>query len=371
MLIFVSSALYKNLIKPIFFFFDPEDIHNFTTSCGEQIGKINLFTNIISFFFAKKSPVLKQKIAGINFDSPMGLAAGFDYEAKAVRILPSIGFGFNTVGTITNQEYGGNSKPRLGRLPESKSLMVNKGFKNKGALWTLEKLSKIKLQIPLGISIGKSNVKACDTQEKAIDDIIQAFNAFETANVKNAYYELNISCPNLFGNVSFYPPSNLDELLTETDKLKIKKPIFIKMPISETNQSVKKMLDVIVRHEISGIIFGNLQKDRKNPLLLKEEMKWNIGNFSGLPTQKRSDELIKLTYKNYKDKLIIIGCGGVFSTEDAYRKIKLGASLVQLITGLIYEGPLLVSRINKELPKYLEKDGFKNITEAIGSSNRG
>ena len=143
------------------------------------------------------------------------------------------------------------------------------------------------------------------------------------------------------------------------------------MPINESNQSVRKMLDVIMKHNIKGVILGNLQKDRTNPALLKEEIKWQKGNFSGLPTQKRSDELISLAYKYCKGKLIIIGCGGIFSPEDAYRKIKLGASLVQLITGLIYEGPLLVAKINQELPKLLESDGFKNISEAIGSENRG
>src|SRR3989344_5502931 len=127
------------------------------------------------------------------------------------------------------------------------------------------------------------------------------------------------------------------------------------------------MLDVILRHKIAGVIFGNLQKDRKNSAIVKEEIKWRVGNFSGLPTQKRSDELISLAYKHCKGKLIIVGCGGIFNAQDAYRKIKLGASLLQLITGLIYEGPLLVAKINNELPILLKKDGFKNISEAIGT----
>jgi dihydroorotate dehydrogenase len=369
MLIFLFSASYKYLLKPVFFLFDPEKVHNLATGFGEQIGKIKFITSILSFFFGKKSPAIKQKIAGINFDGPIGLAAGFDYEAKITNILPPVGFGFHSVGTITNLEYKGNPRPRLGRLPQSKSLMVNKGFKNKGAIWTAEKLSNLNFKIPLGISIGKTNIKDCDTQKKAILDIIQAFKIFEEKGVKNSYYELNISCPNLFGNVSFYPTKNLEELLSEVDKLKLKKPVFIKMPISESNQSVKKMLDVIMKHNIKGLIFGNLQKDRKNPAIIKEEIKWQKGNFSGIPTQKRSDELISLAYKHYGNKLTIIGCGGVFTTEDAYRKIKLGASLVQLITGLIYEGPLLVAKINKELPALLKKDGFKNISEAIGAES--
>lgn len=369
MLISLFSWCYKHISKPLLFLFDPETVHTFVTNQGEIIGKINFLNNLIAKLFVHKSPILKQKIAGITFEGPIGLAAGFDYEAKCVKILPSIGFGFNTVGTITNLPYEGNPKPRLGRLPKSKSLMVYKGFKNHGAKWTSEILAKQTFKSPLGISIGKSNRPEADSQEKAIKDIISAFQTFEKAGVKNSFYELNISCPNLYGNVTFYPPKNLDQLLSATDKLKLKKPVFIKMPINEPDESVKKMVDVILRHRIVGIIIGNLQKDRKNSAIHKDELKWNHGNFSGLPTQKRSDELIKLAYRYSKGKLIIIGCGGVFSAEDAYRKIKLGASLVQLITGLIYEGPLLTAKINQELPELIKKDGYKNISEAIGKEN--
>lgn len=367
MLIFLLSLFYKQVIKPVFFLFDAELVHNFVTSQGEFIGKFQTANKILSKFFAKKSPMLKQKIAGITFDGPVGLAAGFDYEARVYKILPSLGFGFNTVGTITNLSYEGNPRPMLGRLPKSKSLMVNKGFKNLGAKKTAEKLAGQTFKIPLGISIGETNIKQRETQKSAIEDILSAFRICESSNIKNAYYELNISCPNLFGNISFYPPKNLDELLLELDKFKLRKPVFIKMPINETDMQTLKMLDVILRHKITGVIFGNLQKDRKNAEIKKEEIKWKVGNFSGLPTQKRSDELIELAFKHCKEKLIIIGCGGIFNANDAYRKIKLGASLVQLITGLIYEGPLLVAKINTELPKLLEQDGFKNIKDAIGT----
>lgn len=359
------SYIYKNVNKPIFFKFDPELVHKRITAIGEISGKTPA-TKIMDVLFAKKSPMLKQKIAGIDFDSPMGLAAGFDYEARLTQVLPHLGFGFQTVGTITNKSYEGNPRPMLGRLPKSKSLMVNKGFKNDGATKVAAKLSKLNFQNALGISIGKTNTDEVQTQKTAIADILQAFDTFEKANIKNAYYELNISCPNLKGNVTFYPPKNLDELLSAIDKLNLKKPIFIKMPINESDKEVLEMLDVITRHKITGVIFGNLQKDRTNSAIVKSEIKWGVGNFSGKPTWERSNQLIKLAYKKYKGKLVIIGCGGVFSTEDAYKKIRLGANLVQLITGLIYEGPLLVAKINSELPNLLKKDGFSNISEAVG-----
>lgn len=365
------SAFYRNFLRNIFFQFDPELVHNLIVKIGENQGRIGVIRKILKTLLVHDSALLKQikqKVAGIEFRNPMGLAAGFDYEAKLTQILPSLDFGFQTVGTITNLPYAGNPRPMFGRLPKSKSLMVNKGFKNKGARQISQKLARKTFQIHLGISIGKTNIKQEETQESAIADILSAFRVFKDSNMKNAYYELNISCPNLYGNISFYPPKNLDELLSAVDKLKLNKPVFIKMPINETDQQALKMLDVMLRHKIAGVIFGNLQKDRNDPALYPEEVKkWKVGNFSGKPTWNRSNELISLAYKHCGNKLIIIGCGGIFSAQDAYKKIKLGASLLQLITGLIYEGPLLVAKINSELPTLLKKDGFKTISEAVGT----
>jgi dihydroorotate dehydrogenase len=277
------------------------------------------------------------------------------------------------VGTITNLPYEGNPKPRLGRLPKSKSLMVNKGFKSTGAKKVSNALKSLEFEIPIGISIGRTNSKILKTQKQSVDDIVSAFKKFERANFSNSYYELNISCPNLIhgGNINFYSPANLEELLSAVDKLKIKKPIFVKMPIEKSDKEVLDMLTVISKHNLQGVIFGNLQKDKSDKSLYPEEVKkFTAGNFSGKPTQKRSNELIKLSYKHYKDKLAIVGCGGIFSGEDAYKKIKLGASLVQLITGLIYEGPQLVAQINFELVDLLERDGYEHISQAVGANNK-
>ena len=196
-----------------------------------------------------------------------------------------------------------------------------------------------------------------------------AFSVFEKAKVKNSYYELNISCPNLINTaVDFYKPENFNQLLQSINRLKLKKSVFVKMPISVSDKEFLSILNVITEYKmIKGVIIGNLFKDRKSPLLDKQEVnKYKVGYFSGKPCEPRSNELIKLTYKKYKNKLIIIGCGGIFSGQDAYKKIKLGASLVQLITGMIYQGPQLVSQINLELEELLEKDGFSNIKQAVG-----
>jgi dihydroorotate dehydrogenase len=366
----VSKAawLYKNIIKSVFFLIDAETVHEGMLSFGQLLGKSIFVRKITEYLLLWDDKALSQKLMGINFRRPVGMAAGFDYQAKLTQFLPSLGFGFATAGTITNIPYEGNPKPRLGRLPNSRSLLVNKGFRNEGADNIAKRLSKLKYEYAQGISIGRSNSKILVNQRKSIRDIISAFKKFEKEKVRNSYYELNISCPNLIhGKASFYTPDKLNQLLVAVDKLKLKKPLLIKMPIELTNRQVFLLLGVVAKHSPAGLIFGNLQKDSKHPLLDKKEVKkYKMGYFSGKPTYERSNELIRLTYKKYKERFVIVGCGGVFSAEDAYTKIRLGASLVQLITGLIYEGPQLVAEINFGLYDLLRRDGYKNIREAVG-----
>ena len=368
--IFVTGILYKYILKPLLFCIDPEIVHEYMTLIGKFCGTIPLIRNLISYAFNYSSPLLKQTHHGITYTGPIGLSAGFDYKARLPRILPSLGFGFGTIGTITNLAYEGNPLPRLGRLPKSQSLLVNKGFKNAGSIQIIKEIENIPFTIPIGISIGRTNSKSLKTQKDSVKDIVTAFKKFEKSKVQHAYYELNISCPNLIhGDISFYSSKNLEELLIEMDLLKLHHPLYIKMPIDKTNEETKEMLDVIVNHNVQGVIFGNLQRNRKDPSFDKEEIKSaGLGNFSGKPTEKRSDELISLAYKHAHNKLLIIGCGGVFSAEDAYRKIKLGASLIQLITGMIYEGPQLISNINFKLIHLIKNDGYISISEAIGSN---
>ena len=369
----IEAFVYKHVNKPLYFRSDPELVHSKLTESGERLGNHYSTKLLTRLLFCYKNKQLNQNVQGITFKNPIGLAAGFDYEARLTQILPDLGFGFHTVGTITCLPYEGNPTPRLGRLPNSKSLLVNKGFKSHGAKAGIEKLEELSFEIPLGVSIGRTNGNPqVATQEQAVADVVASFKLSENSNVKNSYYELNISCPNLTGNVTFYPPTHLNQLLDALSKLNIKKPVFIKMPINESKKDTLKMLEVADRYEfIKGIIFGNLQKNRLDPSFDQEEIKKaGKGNFSGKPTWKLSNELIAFSYKHYGKRFAIIGCGGIFTAEDAYTKIKLGASLVQLISGMIFQGPQTISSINQGLVKLLEKDGYKNISEAVGVDNK-
>ncbi len=367
-----TAFVYKYFLRPILFLIEAEKIHDFTISFGASISRYKFTKKALDYAYRGKDSSLKQKISGIEFQNPIGLAAGFDYEANLTQLLPSLDFGFETVGTITNMAYQGNPPPRLGRLPKSKSLLVNKGFKSTGAEAVIKRIENLSFDYPVGISIGRTNSLKLKTQKQSVKDIVSAFGKFERSKVKHSYYELNISCPNLRGDITFYPPKNLKELVDEVDKLEIKKPIFVKMPIIKSDKETLKMLEVIARSSMSGIIFGNLQNDRKHSSFDEEEIEKISGlkgNFGGKSTYERSNELIKLAYKHYRDRFVIIGCGGVFSATDAYEKFALGASLVQLITGLVFQGPQLVSRINFELADILAAKGFKNISEAVGTKS--
>ncbi len=358
---------YRYIIRPVFFLFDSETIHEFLVSQGELMGRSKIMRTILAGLWQVKDKSLEQTSAGIHFVNPIGLSAGFDYLAQLTQILPSMGFGFGSIGTITQKAYEGNPKPRLGRLVRSRSLMVNKGYKNGGIDQTLIKLLPLQFSHPVGISIGKTNTAEAMTQEQAIEDIIASFRQTEASSIPFSYYELNISCPNLIGNISFYEPERLRELLAAVTALKLAKPLFIKMPIEKNNAETMAMMEVISQFPIAGVIIGNLQKDRTVPEFVPAELaKYPVGNFSGKPTWNRSNELIQLTYQKYGQKLIIIGCGGVFSAEDAYTKIKLGASLIQLITGLIFQGPQLPGQINAGLIELMRRDGYDNIQQAVG-----
>src|SRR3989344_3639209 len=245
----INHVIYKYILAKVIFLFNSELMHNLMTLFGEILGKVFLLRKLIYILFNIKSPILKQDVKAVTFENPIGLAAGFDYEARLTQILPSVGFGFGTIGTITNLPYEGNPKPRLARLLKSKSLMVNKGFKNRGIDLVGKKLKDYNFQIPIGISIGQTN-KGIFSQQEALNDIIAAFKKAEEFNLKTKYYELNISCPNLNSEVTFYDPIKLDELLKKVKELNIKKPIFIKMPIDKNDKEILSMLNIIVKNKI-------------------------------------------------------------------------------------------------------------------------
>jgi dihydroorotate dehydrogenase len=356
--------IYKYFLRKIFFLFDAEDIHDKFLILGNFLGKY--FKTITSLFFGYQNKRLGQRILGVNFKNPVGLAAGFDKEAVLINILPRVGFGFEEVGSITGEPYKGNPRPRLWRLIKSNSLVVNYGLKNNGCEEIAQRLKNQKHKIPLGINIAKTNSKATDETEEGIKDYLKSFKTFEQIG---DYFTVNISCPNTAGGEPFLEAENLDKLLSALDAKNKTKPIFIKLLPDLSCEKIDSLLAVMDNHNVQGIICGNLTRQRNLPEIMDKEVP-KVGGLSGKPMEKLSNELISYVYKKTKGKYVIIGCGGVFGAEGAYKKILLGASLVQLITGMIYEGPQLIGEINRGLVKLLERDGYKNISEAVGKDSK-
>lgn len=361
----IEHFFYTKLFKPVFFLFDPEDTHNFMTRIGVFLGKYALTRRLTAFFFSFSDPALRQNILRIDFPNPVGLAAGFDKDALLTDILPQVGFGFMELGSITGEPSKGNDRPRLWRLKKSRALVINYGLKNEGSEKISKKLRDKKFKIPAGTSIAKTNNReACET-ENGIKDYVKAFRQFTRIG---QYFTINISCPNAFGGEPFTDPAKLEGLLSAIDKIPTEKPIFLKISPDLSEKQVDDILKVCERHRIHGFICSNLTKNRNNPKILDENVPAK-GGISGKVVEDLSNSQIKFIYGKTKGRYIIIGCGGVFSAEDAYKKIKAGASLIQLITGMIFEGPQLIGEINRGLVELLKKDGFKNINEAIGAGN--
>lgn len=353
---------YTKALKPFYFRRDPENVHDAMTRVGQFLGKYAVTKKIISLLFSFSHPALEQNILGIKFSNPIGLAAGFDKDALLTDILPSVGFGFAEVGSITGEPCEGNPKPRLWRLKKSRALVIYYGLKNEGCEKIAARLQQKNFQIPIGTSIAKTNNQTTVETEPGISDYLKAFRQF--INIGH-YFTINISCPNAFDGEPFTDSVKLDRLLSVIDSIPTKKPIFLKISPDLNEEQVSAIIEICGRHRVHGFVCSNLTKNR-NTTKINDSTIPERGGISGKVVEDLSNAQIKFIYQKTGNKYIIIGCGGVFSALDAYAKIKAGASLVQLITGMIFEGPQLVSEINRGLVQLLKNDGFKNISEARG-----
>lgn len=348
----------------------PDNVHKRmigTMSFWQRVPGFNRLVRVV--FKQPVSRALKQEYHGITFNNPVGLSAGFDKNGEIVPIIASLGFSFGEVGSVTASSCDGNPRPWFYRLPKTKSLVVNAGLGNQGSETIVKRISGYKSIVArdysIILSIAKTNSQKVVSKSQGIDDYAtSAKRAMNQPNIK--MIELNISCPNAYGGEDFTKPDDLELLLAAIDALRLDKPIFIKMPVNLDWPKTKELLDVIVKYNIAGVTVANLAKDRTK-IDLKDDLPLTVpGNLSGKPTWDLSNELIRRSYLEYGKRLTIIGVGGIFSADDAYTKIRLGASLVELITGMIFEGPQLPSQIVDGLQRRLKADGFTHVSQAIG-----
>lgn len=356
---------YCYLVKPILFQFDPEQVHSCMVAIGRWLGKYTVARKLLYILFNYHHPVLQQTLAGITFSNPVGLSAGFDKNAELIPTMAAVGFGFIEVGSITALPCSGNPTPRLWRLPKSQSILVHIGLANRGATAIAAQLHQSIFTIPVGISIAKTNCAATVDQTVGINDYCATAEQFRSIG---QYDTLNVSCPNAYGGEPFHQPAALDALLRAYRQLHLTKPVFVKISPDLDLAVVDQLVQTMIQYHVTGVICGNLTKDRSNPAI-HDAVVPPVGGLSGKPTRARSLALIRHIYQTAGNQLIIIGVGGIFSAEDAYADILAGASLIQLITGMIYCGPQLIGEINRGLVRLLQRDGYHHISEAIGQDN--
>jgi dihydroorotate dehydrogenase len=335
--------MYKSILRPILFKSDPEEIHHFTFSSVRRLFKVPGSKNIIKKLYQVNDTRLEREVFGLKFKNPVGLAAGFDKDAKLYKELSHFGFGFIEIGTVTPKPQPGNPKKRLFRLKEDQAIINRMGFNNGGVAEAVVRLQKNK-NVLIGGNIGKNKVTPND---EAVNDYILCFNAlFSVVD----YFVVNVSSPNTPGLRELQDKEPLTKLLATLQGLNAqkekRKPILLKIAPDLTKDQLLDIIDIVATTKIDGVIATNTTISRDGLTSVNKE---ETGGLSGKPLTKRSTEVIRFLSERSNKAFPIIGVGGIHSAQDALEKIEAGASLVQLYTGFIYEGPQLIKDINTEL----------------------
>jgi len=342
-------------IRPLIFKFSPEVAHSLAIKA--------LKSNLIPSNKVEEKSILKTKLFGKNIKNPIGIAAGFDKNAEVYNPLFNLGFGFVEVGTITPEAQYGNPKPRVFRLEEDSALINRLGFNNSGSDEISTRIKKNLSNGFLGINIGPNK----DTKNR-VEDYLKCFRKFYNLG---DYITINISSPNTENLRDFHNQNELEELLDaiqkEKSKLKSNIPIAVKISPDLENDKVEKIAEILIKYFVDIVIISNTSDaNREN---LKNINKLEKGGLSGKPIEKKSNDMIKIFYNIIGKNIKIIGVGGVDSGKSALEKLMNGASLVQLYTGMVYNGPNIASKISTELNDILKNQGIKNISEIIGTKN--
>lgn len=337
--------MYKRIIRPILFLFNPEWVHYFSFAAIGFLHQIPFMGTLINALYNNKKSSLAREVFGIQFPNPVGLAAGFDKDAKRYKELSNFGFGFIEIGTVTPKPQGGNPKPRLFRLKKDKGIVNRMGFNNEGVLAAAERLKHNK-NIIIGGNIGKNKTTP---NENAEEDYLFCFDAlFDVVD----YFVVNVSSPNTPNLRDLQEKEPLTALLNtlqkqNNSKLK-RKPILLKIAPDLTNSQLTDIIDIVAITKIDGVIATNTTLSRDGLLSPKNLVKQS-GGLSGKPLTKRSTDVIRFLHTQSNGAFPIIGVGGVHTPSDAKEKLDAGASLVQLYTGFVYEGPAAVRKINNQL----------------------
>jgi dihydroorotate dehydrogenase len=357
--------LYRLLIRPVLFHLDPERAHHLTLWALARLARVSSLQRLMQQVRPLEHPTLQTHVAGLHFPNPVGLAAGFDKSGIAVPAFPVLGFGSVEVGTVTPRPQRGNPLPRLFRLPADEAVVNRMGFNNDGADAVVARLRGLPRHIPVGVNLGKN----ADTPlDQALDDYRAGL---ERLYDVGDYVVVNVSSPNTPGLRDLQAQTRLSELLEGLQasnralaqaRSMTPRPLLVKIAPDLEPGALDDIVEAVQNCALEGIIATNTTIGR----IGLSTATFETGGLSGRPLRQRSTEVIRHLYARSHGRIPIIGVGGIFSAADAYEKIRAGASLVQLYTGLIYRGPGLPHRINRGLVRLLRRDGFQHLSEAVG-----
>jgi dihydroorotate dehydrogenase len=357
--------LYRRLLRPLLFRLPPETVHELALKSLQLLPSS-------TFSAHTNSPFGSLVRFGIRFANPIGLAAGFDKNGVALRSLAALGFGFIEAGTVTYQPQPGNPKPRLFRLPEDQALINRAGFNNDGAVEFAKRVSRNRPSCVLGVSIGKSKIIPI---ENAVEDYISCF---ETVYKVADYIAINVSSPNTPGLRELEQSRQLDSLLSalhkrnvELSTTKTRPPLLVKFSPDLPDSALQSAVEVALHNNVDGIIATNTTITRQHLRTPANTVNaYGEGGLSGAPLRQRSTQVVAKLYEITRGAVPLIGVGGIFSAEDAWEKICAGASLVQLYTGFIYEGPGVARRLVEGLYQKMVSCGFNKLDDAVGSRRK-
>lgn len=360
--------LYRSLLRPLLFRLSPETAHELA------LHTLSFSPGLVKRVLAPRSTQKTSRVLqrfGLSFPNPVGLAAGFDKDGIALESLAALGFGFIEAGTVTYEPQPGNKRPRLFRLPKDKALINRAGFNNKGAVAFAEQVSARRPDCVLGVSIGKSKTVPI---ENAVQDYLRSL---EIVHPVADYIAVNVSSPNTPGLRELQSAEHLEALLSDLQtrnaelsgqSSRAPTPLLVKLAPDLGSADLQQIVDVVTRTGVAGLIATNTTTRREGLSTASHEIAaCGEGGLSGMPLRERSTNMIATLYKLTSGMLPIIGVGGIFTADDAWEKICAGASLIQLYTGFIYEGPRIAQNINEGLAQILSRKGFETLDDAVGS----
>lgn len=356
--------MYTTLIRPLLFQLDPETAHQLAIATVKTIGYSRPLQHLVRNFYHYGHPALTQTLWGISFPNPLGLAAGFDKNGEGVLGWAHLGFGFAEIGTVTAHPQSGNPRPRLFRLPADSAILNRMGFNNQGAVVIAERLQQYRtrgsIPIPIGINLGKSRITPLP------DASADYMHSFQLCHPLGDYFVINVSSPNTEGLRSLQAVSALTEIITTLQAVNHPpKPLLVKIAPDLSFSELEDILAVCLGLNIAGIIATNTTTDRSS--LTDHKFRHEAGGISGVPLRSRSTEIIKYIYRATQGKLPIIGVGGINSVNSAWEKLTAGASLLEIYTGLVYEGLGVVPQILKGIVQRMAEVGVAHLQMIVGT----